>query len=229
MNGTYVLVPGAGGASWYWHRVEAELRDRGHEVVSVDLPADDDRAGFAEYADCIARAVGQRRAVVLVAQSMGSYPALLACGRLPVSLLVLVNPMVPRPGETAGEWWSNTGQPEALRENDRKAGRRVEAGFDPHTHFLHDLPAEVVAAAKIHDRAQSGTPFRQPWTLDDFPDVPTRVLVGRDDRFFPADFQRHVVRERLGITPDEMPGGHLLALARPAEMADRLEEYRQAL
>ena len=25
---TYALIPGAGGAAWYWHRVEAELRDR---------------------------------------------------------------------------------------------------------------------------------------------------------------------------------------------------------
>jgi pimeloyl-ACP methyl ester carboxylesterase len=39
---TYVLIPGAGGAAWYWHLVERELRQRGHDVVAVDLPADDD-------------------------------------------------------------------------------------------------------------------------------------------------------------------------------------------
>jgi pimeloyl-ACP methyl ester carboxylesterase len=55
--------------------------------------------------------------------------------------------------------------------------------------------------------------------------VPTRVLVGRDDRFFPAAFQRRIAEERLGITPDELPGGHLLALSRPSELADRLERY----
>ena len=53
----------------------------------------------------------------------------------------------------------------------------------------------------------------------------TRVLVGRDDRFFPAGFQRRVATERLGITPDEMPGGHCLALSQPAALADRLVEY----
>lgn len=42
---------------------------------------------------------------------------------------------------------------------------------------------------------------------------------------FPAEFQRRVVRERLGIT-DEMDGGHLVALSRPAELVDRLEAYR---
>jgi pimeloyl-ACP methyl ester carboxylesterase len=54
-------------------------------------------------------------------------------------------------------------------------------------------------------------------------------LQGRDDRFFPVEFQRRVVRERLGITPDEMPGGHLLALSQPEELARRLEAYRSEI
>jgi len=33
------------------------------------------------------------------------------------------------------------------------------------------------------------------------------------------------VKERLGITPDEMDGGHLPALAHPEELADRLLAY----
>ncbi len=72
---------------------------------------------------------------------------------------------------------------------------------------------------------QSGTPFEKPWPLEKWPDVPTRFLQGRDDRFFPLEFQRRVVRQRLGIAVDEMPGGHLLALSRPRELADRLEGY----
>jgi hypothetical protein len=59
--------------------------------------------------------------------------------------------------------------------------------------------------------------------------VPTRFLLCRDDRFFPADFQRRVVRDRLGIVPDEMDGGHLPALARPRELVRRLEAYRAEL
>lgn len=78
-------------------------------------------------------------------------------------------------------------------------------------------------------RDQSGTPFATPWPLERWPSVPTRVLQGRDDRFFPVEFQRRVVPERLGITPDEMPGGHLLALSRPEELAARLEAYRAEL
>ncbi len=53
---TYVLIPGAGGVAWYWHLLEAELRERGHEAVAVDLPADDDSAGLSEYADAVVAA-----------------------------------------------------------------------------------------------------------------------------------------------------------------------------
>ena len=64
------------------------------------------------------------------------------------------------------------------------------------------------------------------WPLDTWPDVPTRFLLCRHDRFFPADFQRRVVRDRLGFDPDEMDGGHLPALAHPTDLVERLERYR---
>jgi hypothetical protein len=55
--------------------------------------------------------------------------------------------------------------------------------------------------------------------------VPTRYLLCRDDRLFPAAWTRRVVRERLGIAPDEIGGGHCPALSRPQELADRLEVH----
>ena len=224
---TYALVPGAGGAAWYWHRVEAELRRRGRDVVAVDLPADDDAAGLGEYDDAVVDAVVGRADVVLVAQSMAGFTAPLVCERRPVSLLVLVNAMIPAPAESPGEWWANTGQAEAMRENDLREGRPADAGFDVFTHFLHDLPQRIIDESGAHQRGQSDTPFGQPWPLGSWPDVATRVLIGRDDRFFPAGFQRRIAEDRLGITPDEIAGGHLLALGHPAELADRLEAYRE--
>ncbi len=53
--------------------------------------------------------------------------------------------------------------------------------------------------------------------------MPTRVLAGREDRFFPPALQRRVARERLGLDVGEVPGGHLCALSRPAELAGRLD------
>jgi hypothetical protein len=56
--------------------------------------------------------------------------------------------------------------------------------------------------------------------------VRTKFLLCRDDRFFPAEFMRRVVRERLGIVPDEIDGSHSIALSRPKDLADRLEAYQ---
>jgi pimeloyl-ACP methyl ester carboxylesterase len=230
MTSTYILIPGAGGSAWYWHLVDAELRRRGQDALAVDLPAEDETAGLPEYADSVVKAIGDRTNLVLVAQSLAGFTAPLVCERVPVSPLVLVNAMIPSPGETAGEWWSNTGQGEAMRENDLRDGRTPgpgpsEPSFDLITYFFHDVPQEVIDEAAAHARGQSGTPFGQPWSLKAWPDVPTRVLTGRDDRFFPAGFQRRVAEDRLGITPDEMPGGHLVALSHPEQLADRLVAY----
>ncbi|GHF38395.1 alpha/beta hydrolase [Kitasatospora xanthocidica] len=222
---TYVLVPGAGGEAWYWHRVVDELRARGREVIAVDLPGDDGSAGLPEYTEAVAQAAGDRTGLVLVGFSLGAFTASLACARLPASLLVLFNPMIPAPGETAGAWWENTGQGAAMRANDVREGRPADAPFDLETYFLHDLPEDLLAGARAHDRPESDAVFATPWNLPAWPEVPTRVLITRDDRLFPADFQRRIARERLGITPQEIPGGHLAPLSRPAAVTDRLEAY----
>jgi hypothetical protein len=43
---------------WYWHLVERKLRTRGHEVVVMDLPVDDDAATWSDYADMVVEAIG---------------------------------------------------------------------------------------------------------------------------------------------------------------------------
>ena len=216
MSATYVLIHGAGSDAWYWHLVVPRLESLGHDVVAVDLPCDDDTAGIDEYADTVVAAIADRPAPILVAQSLAGFTAPLVCARRPVRLMVLVAAMVPRPGESPGDWWADT-------------GHVFPDPFDPEAVFTHDLPPDVAAASLDHVRPQSGTPFERPWPLDAWPDVPTRFLLCRDDRFFPPDFLRRVVRERLGIEPDEMSGGHLPALGHSDELVGWLEVYRAEL
>jgi pimeloyl-ACP methyl ester carboxylesterase len=225
---SFILIPGAGGSAWYWHLVAPKLQERGHEAVPVELPAADDRAGLPQYAATVVRAIGKRdpKRVVLVAQSLAGFTLPLVCKRVRVAMLVLVNAMIPKPGETPGEWWGNTGHGEAKRQQNVRDGRRADAPFDPLIDFFHDVPQPVVDAAWAQgEPRQSDTVFGSPCTFKAWPTVPTRVLVGRDDRFFPAEFQRRVARERLGISADEMPGGHLVALSQPAELSTRLVAY----
>jgi pimeloyl-ACP methyl ester carboxylesterase len=106
------------------------LERAGHAVVAVDLP-NWPGATLPDQAEAIVAAAQGAERVVLVAQSMGGFSAPLACDRLPVDWLVLPNAMIPKPGETAGTWWGNTGQGEAARTNDLREGRDPDAGFDP--------------------------------------------------------------------------------------------------
>ena len=90
----------------------------------------------------------------------------------------------------------------------------------------HDVvPAELAAEAMTRGREHTYKAMGEPWPLDRWPEVPTRFLLCRDDRWHEPGFMRELVRVRLGITPDEMDGGHCPALARPKELADRLEDY----
>jgi len=216
--GTYVLIHGAGDSSFYWHLVVPELSGRGHEVVAIDLPCEDESAGLSEYVDAVVEAVGARTELILVAHSFGAFTAPLVCARRPAELMVLVAAMVPRPGEKGEDWSANTGYP------DPAAGEDSEIEV-----FYHDVPPALAAEALAHGRGQAEAPAREPWPLDAWPEVPTRYLLCREDRIFPATWMRGVVRERLGIEPEEIDGGHCPALSRPRELADRLEAYRAEL
>jgi pimeloyl-ACP methyl ester carboxylesterase len=217
---TFVLLPGAGCDSWYWHLVAPELESAGRDVVAVDLPITDDTAAFTDYADCVVAAIGDRRDVVLVAQSLAGFTAPLVCERVPVDLMILVAAMVPRPGESGGEWWENTGHSETVA---------LHLSDDPVEVFLHDVPDDVARESEQHVLPQSGGVMSAPWPLDEWPDVPTRFLLCRNDRFFPPEFLRPLVQERLGVEPDEMDSGHTPALSHPHELAQRILRYHEEL
>jgi pimeloyl-ACP methyl ester carboxylesterase len=158
---------------------------------------------------------------------MAAFVAPMLCDLVDVRLLVLVAPMIPAPGESAGDWWSNTGQTTARRDQDEREGRDPDAPFDVMTAFMHDVPPEIVAEAFARgEPRQSDTPFNDPWPLDAWPRVPTRVLAGRYDRLFPLEFMRRLALERLGVDADVIDTGHLPALSRPDELVQRLENYR---
>jgi pimeloyl-ACP methyl ester carboxylesterase len=207
---TYVLLHGAGDSSFYWHQVVPLLRARGHDVVAVDLPCDDESAGWADYTKTVVDAIGDRTDLVVVAQSFGGFTAPLVADRLPVRQIIMVAGMIPVPGECADDFWPNT-------HYDNKISMD-----DPIAVFYHDVPRELATEALAHGREQAKAIGAEPWPLARWPDVPVRCVVGRDDRFFPLAWSREVISNRLGITPDEIDGGHCLALARPHELVERL-------
>jgi len=206
---TFALIHGGGGSSWDWHLVAPVLRDRGHDTVAVDLPSDDESAGWSEYAETVVPAIGERGDVVVVGHSLGGFTAPLVCERRRVGLLVLVAAMIPSPGERFGDWWTNAGY--------------EETGFDDV--FYNEVPPALAAEARRRARNECSRALEEPWPLTAWPATPTRYLLCRGDRLFSAAWARRHARERLAITADEMGGGHYAPLSRPAELAERLDRY----
>lgn len=214
----FLLVPGGGCDPSYWRFVMRELAVRGHRGIAVDLPCADDSADLNVYADVVAahsRADGEPP--VVVAHSFGGFTGALACPRVGAAELIYVSAMIPRPGECPGDWWSATGCVAAQREAAAAGGYDVD---DAVALYYNGVDPAVIGAEI--ERPQSETPALKPWPAQALPQVPTRFLLFRDDRFFPEGFMRRVVADRLGIEPEAMPGGHMAMLSHPVELVDLL-------
>ena len=181
---TFALIHGGGDVGWYWHLVEAVLRERGHDVVAPDLPCDDDTATLVDYADTVVEAIGDRRNVIVVGQSLGGFTAALVADRLPVDALVFVTAMIPAPGEKPADWWGNTGYGPAAEEQARLDGG-LTGSDDPFVAFLNGVPRPLAEEAMSKERSESEAAYNTPLPLEALPDVPTRAVVCTEDRFFP--------------------------------------------
>jgi len=118
--------------------------------------------------------------------------------------------------------------------SDRSAGTscgapRYATEFDVGTYFLHDVPPDLLRAGPQQPREEAEIVFGEPCRFERWPEIPIHVLAGRDDRFFPIEFQRRVARERLGKEVEEIPGGHLVALSNAEGLSERLLAYEMGL
>jgi pimeloyl-ACP methyl ester carboxylesterase len=206
---TFALIHGGGGSAWDWHLVAPALRGLGHDAVAVDLPCEDESAGWSQYTDTVVRAVGDSRELVVVGHSLGAFTAPLVTTRLPVELLVLLAGMIPAPGELFSDWWERSGY--------------EGTGYDDL--FYHDVPPALAAEARRRERDERSRALQEPWPLEAWPEAPTRYLLCRDDRMFGAGWARRHARERLELEADEIDGGHYVPLSRPRELAERLAAY----
>lgn len=207
---TFALIHGGGGSGWDWHLVADRLLAAGHDPIAVDLPCEDESAGWSQYVDVVVQAIGTRRNIVVVGHSLGGFTAPLVCARAGADLLVLVAAMIPAPGEVFADWWVNADNQE---------------GSDDDDVFYHDVPPELAAEARRRARDEASHALQEPWPLNTWPETPTRYLLCREDRMFPPAWTRRHARDRLGVDADEMGGGHYATLSQPRALADRLIAY----
>ena len=207
---TFVLIHGGGSTSWDWHRVSPLLGSAGHDVVAVDLPIEDARSGLADYVRVVTDAVGNRRDVIVVGHSLGGFTAPLVCDALQADGLVYLSGMIPSPGESFVDWWTNTGHD------------LEEVHDDPAVSFFGDVPAPLADEARSRARDQQGKWMSSPWPGERHPATATRAILATGDQFFPAPFMRRHIRDRLGIEPIEIAGGHYAQLTEPQAVAAAL-------
>lgn len=200
-------------------RVVPLLERAGHDAIAVDLPGDDPRAGLPEYRDIVVRAIGTRQHVVLVALSLGGFTAPMVCERARPERLVFLNAMIPEPNETPGAWWKHTHQAEARIAAAKRGGYTTD--FDVATYFLHDIPPDVLGAMPP-PRDEAANVFEDRCEFAKWPDLPIKVVAGRDDRFFPLEFQERIAKARLGLPVHAIPGGHLASVSHPEALAAEL-------
>ncbi|BCW38324.1 alpha/beta hydrolase [Arthrobacter sp. StoSoilA2] len=209
----FVLIHGGGSTAWDWHLVKPLLEASGHGVIAVDLPIEDAGAGLEDYTRAVTAAVGDAQNTIVVGHSLGGFTAPLACHALRSDGLVYLSAMIPMPGETFGDWWTNTG-------HDRES--------IPEEAFFNLVPEDLAQQAIGKERDQQGAWMSAPWP-GRHPHVPTLAILCRDDLFFPPSFMRRQVRDRLGIEPVEIPGGHYASLSHPEAVAAALNEFAKEI
>jgi pimeloyl-ACP methyl ester carboxylesterase len=224
---TFALVHGSGDGGWAWDPVARALREAGHHAVAPDLPTDRDGVTWSDCVEAVCAAVdgaddGDGDPLVLVGHSAGGFVVPLAAERLGAVLQVFVAGMVPRPGETAAEWFDDVGWSEATAVQAGQDGG-LTGHADPMVALYDDVPRELATEALARERPTDEQLGGTPWPLPTMPTTPARYVVTTRDRFLPPALQRRVAAERLRIgEPDRIDTGHCPHLSRPEELAHLL-------
>ena len=222
----FLLVHGACHGGWCWDAVAPILRSAGHQVTAPDLPCTDVDAGLSESADvAVASLHGEIDDVVVVGHSLGALVAPLVADRILVRRMVMLAGIVSAPGASL----------ESLASEDADRDGRFDDGdleYDPEGRFRFthqgarrllypDCPPEVADAATARLRFQ-----RSMWAevaqFEAWPAVETVSITCREDLVVNPVWSNRMARERLGVEPVELPGGHSPFLSRPAALAEVL-------
>lgn len=222
------LVHGSYHGAWSWDFLRPELERLGHRVATLDLPISDPAHGAADYATAVEAAIdstlGPGSVPVVVGHSMAGLIIPLVASHRPVARLVFLAAFLPVPGRSA---------------NDQRAHERIDGQLAPKIAewtdlgddvwmvgprtatelFYHDAPAAVARWATQRLRPQSYRVLQEVTPLESWPEVACTSIVCRDDRAINPAWVRAAAKERLGVEPIELEGGHSPFLTRPGDLA----------
>jgi pimeloyl-ACP methyl ester carboxylesterase len=219
------LVHGAGLGAWCWERLVDELGARGHEAAVVDLPLYDPSASAAQLADIILDAFAAIDLLALVGHSISGLVVPLVAARRRVSRLIFLHAVLPEPGKSLVEQVS--AEPDMFNPEMMKVSPAWWSDEAIATRFLfHDCSPAIAreACTRLRPGGQGrGVLVTESTPLEAWPRVPCAYIVCNEDRTARPDWARRAARERLGVDPIGIPGGHCPMISRPAELAVTLE------
>lgn len=227
---TFGLVHGAGHGAWCWERLIPILEALGHRAFAMDLPCEDPAAGAVRYAEIVDGAIPPATDLVLVGHSLAGLTVPLVAARRPVRRLVFLCALIPAFGRSLADQVAAepeiydpvlrshpgrvTGADGAIWFRDEAAARDV---------FYHDCTSEDVHWAFRRLRPQAAAPRREACPLSSWAPGEKAYILCREDRAISPAWSRHAARERLGVAPIELDGGHSPFLSRPKALAGVLD------
>jgi len=223
---TFGLVHGAGHGAWCWERLIPELAARGHRAVAVDLPCEDPEAGARRYAEIADAALPAADDLVLVGHSLGGLTIPIVADRRPVRALVFLCAVLPTFGASLDDAVKRdlgmyapgyAAHPGRVSSPDGSTSwKDLESAAEV---FYHDCAPADARWAWSRLRPQSAAPRREVCPLTAWPAARRISIYTRDDRAIAPIWAERAARERLGVEPRALDGGHSPFLSRPAALA----------
>jgi pimeloyl-ACP methyl ester carboxylesterase len=224
----YVLGHGTTQSPAGWRRVAQDLTRRGHHVELLDLPVDQPGLLSADYARIAADQVGNKvtKPVIVAHSGAGALLPALA-GELRARHLVWLAAYVPsRAGQSfrdeiqaaAGEIFS----PEW-----RSAGQLAATDPVVAAYFLfHDCDLATLRWGVSTLRLFNPVAVYGETPASGEVSVSSTYVLPREDRTLRPAWMRATARERLGVEPVEVDGGHCPHVSRPRVIAAILDHVR---
>ena len=224
---------------WCWRDLVPELEKRGHRAVAPDLPCEDVEAGLGAYADAVESALeaaletaGDSRGadddLILVGHSLGCRTIPVVASRRPASRMVFLCCVPTGPAAVDPESFAGmvTDEFRAAEIEVREDGARRMTPESARRVFYHDCDEEIAAWAASRLRFQGSLPLTEAMPFDEWPRVPTRVILTEDDRAIRVEWAIDTASTWLeGRAPILLPGSHSPFFSRPSALADELVAF----
>ncbi|TDP97181.1 alpha/beta fold hydrolase [Labedaea rhizosphaerae] len=218
----FVLLHGTSQGPRGWQLLIDTLAGRGHRAIAVDFPTGRPELLAHDYARIAADQVDVETPVVVAHSGAGLLLPAVADALDARHLVWLAAPVPDFAGGSSFVDQITQDGPELVGDEWRSSGTEsttdpvVAAYFGFHDCDLATLRWAVTTMRLFYPQAVYAEAAPPP------PRRPSTAVVPRHDRTLRPEWMARVARERLGVEPVEVDGGHFPHVSRPEELADIL-------